>query len=121
MSIKAIIETKDGDVLNDRTYHSGSAYCYLDEYNKRLLLARPNYDYEQGVVVHAMDDFEIEPEDVTLIDLKKISVPETIIAEIMPWSRQTFDVHERNGEELFLTLVSLPLVQIIPVREATFD
>ncbi|HET6864092.1 MAG TPA: hypothetical protein VFH37_02760 [Candidatus Saccharimonadales bacterium] len=121
MSIEARIEDLEGEHLETYRCHDDNAFCYLDEHSSRLLVARPELGDSKGVIVHSIDDFVGDPADITIENLKEISVRETVIAEIMPWSRRTFDVHNYDGQELFLTIVSLPLIQLFPVREVELE
>ena len=117
MRIEAIFESWDGRDQGTVMCGYGHAFCHIDEHSGRLLVARPTPIWGGNVIVHE-DDYEGDPNIMTYDAAKEICVPETVIAEIIPFGRKTFDIHRADGGESLLTIKNLPLVRIFPVRES---
>ena len=117
MRIEAIFESWDGKEEQVVRCGYGHAFCHLDEHSGRLLVARPTPVWGGDVIVHE-DAYDGDPNDMTYDAAKKISVPETIVAQIMPFGRKTFEIHNVDGSDSLLTLKNLPLVRVFPVRES---
>lgn len=117
MPIRAIINSEYGETLNKKC-RPGNAFCHLDEYTGRVVLAHPQGTWDEEVIVHAKDEYGFDASSLTFEGLKKICLPKYAIAEIMPWGQQTFDIHESDGIEALLTIKSIPIIQLFPYREA---
>ncbi len=115
MSIEITVETWPNlETLRHERIYPGVTYYYLDEYVGRLLLARSLGASNEGAIIHAQDNFFDDPSSLNLEKIRKICVPKAVIAQIMPWSKETLAVHSSNGEPALFTVQSAPTVVLTP-------